>query len=284
MHPAIKTKFPSIKRYRHIYIGYPTWWGQPPMIIHTLFERYNFKGKTITPFTTSAESPMSSSMPVIGRLAKKDKAKLTKGYRYTTNSGLHNFLVNIGAVKRSKKAKSSKAPTQSRISATNVTTPNPTDSKSLVVYFSMSGQTQRVAEEIQRLTNANIFRIQASDPYPTTYDGYAQRGDNERRNNIHPAIRGTIPNWNQYLTIYVGFPTWRQQPPIIIHTLFDNYSFRGKTIVPFTTSMETPMSSSMPYIRKMAKSKNAKRVINGFRYDNNNAELISYLRRNKLIR
>ena len=148
----------------------------------------------------------------------------------------------------------------------------------------MSGQTQRVAEEIQRLTNANIFRIQASDPYPTTYDGYAQRGDNERRNNIHPAIRGTIPNWNQYLTIYVGFPTWRQQPPIIIHTLFDNYSFRGKTIVPFTTSMETPMSSSMPYIRKMAKSKNAKRVINGFRYDNNNAELISYLRRNKLIR
>ena len=40
----------------------------------------------------------------------------------------------------------------------------------------------------------------------------------------------------------------------------------------------------MPYIRKMAKSKNAKRVINGFRYDNNNAELISYLRINKLIR
>lgn len=112
IHPAIKTKLPSIKKYRHIYIGYPTWWGQPPMIIHTLFDRYNFKGKTITPFTTSAESPMSSSMPVMRRLAKKDKAKLTKGYRYTSNSGLHNFLVSIGAVKRSKKAKSSKAPSQ----------------------------------------------------------------------------------------------------------------------------------------------------------------------------
>lgn len=254
------------------------------MIIHTLFDRYSFKGKTITPFTTSAESPVSSSMPVMRRLVKKDKAKLTRGYRYTTDSGLHNFLVIIGAVKRSKKAKSAKAPSQSQTPATNVATPNPTDSKSLVVYFSMSGKTQRAAEEIQRLTNSNIFRIQAADPYPTTYDGYAQRGDNERRNNIHPAIRGRITNWNKYKTIYLGFPTWWMQPPIIIHTLFDNYSFRGKTIVPFTTSMETPMSSSMPYIRKMAKSKNAKRVINGFRYDNNNAELISYLRINKLIR
>ena len=152
IHPAIKTKLPSIKKYRHIYIGYPTWWGQPPMIIHTLFDRYNFKGKTITPFTTSAESPMSSSMPVMRRLAKKDKAKLTKGYRYTSNSGLHNFLVSIGAVKRSKKAKSSKAPSQNQTPATNVTNPTPTDSKSLVVYFSMSGQTQRAAEEIHKHT------------------------------------------------------------------------------------------------------------------------------------
>lgn len=283
IHPAIKTKLPSIKKYRHIYIGYPTWWGQPPMIIHTLFDRYNFKGKTIPPFTTSAESPMSSSMPVMRRLAKKDKAKLTKGYRYTSNSGLHNFLVSIGAVKRSKKAKSSKAPSQNQTPATNVTNPTPTDSKSLVVYFSMSGQTQRAAEEIQRLTNSNIFRIQAADPYPTTYDSYAQRGDNERRNNIHPAIRGTILNWDQYSTIYVGFPTWWQQPPMIIHTLFDQYNFSGKTIVPFTTSMSTPMSASMPYIRQMAAPYNAT-VLNGYRYTGDNAGLRTWLQGLNLIK
>ena len=253
IHPAIKTKLPSIKKYRHIYIGYPTWWGQPPMIIHTLFDRYNFKGKTITPFTTSAESPMSSSMPVMRRLAKKDKAK------------------------------SSKAPSQNQTPATNVTNPTPTDSKSLVVYFSMSGQTQRAAEEIQRLTNSNIFRIQAADPYPTTYDSYAQRGDNERRNSIHPAIRGTILNWDQYSTIYVGFPTWWQQPPMIIHTLFDQYNFSGKTIVPFTTSMSTPMSASMPYIRQMAAPYNAT-VLNGYRYTGDNAGLRTWLQGLNLIK
>ena len=278
IHPAIKTKLPSIKKYRHIYIGYPTWWGQPPMIIHTLFDRYNFKGKTITPFTTSAESPMSSSMPVMRRLAKKDKAKLTKGYRYTSNSGLRSFLISIGAVKRNKKAKTNK-----KVNNTNVARPNPTNSKSLVVYFSMSGQTQKAAQEIQRLTNSNIFRIQAADPYPSDYDGYARRGDNERRNNIHPAIQGTIPNWNQYSTIYVGFPTWWQQPPMIIHTLFDQYNFQGKTIVPFTTSMSTPMSASMPYMRQLAAPYNAT-VLDGYRYTGNNTGLRNWLRGLNLIK
>lgn len=157
-------------------------------------------------------------------------------------------------------------------------------SSSLIIYFSKTGNTARAARQIQKETGGRLLRITPKKAYPNDYDATTRVAQSQIRRNIHPAIRGTIPNWNQYSTIYVGFPTWWMQPPIIIHTLFDNYSFRGKTIVPFTTSMETPMSSSMPYIRKMAKSKNAKRVINGFRYGNNNAELISYLRRNKLIR
>lgn len=312
IHPAIKTKLPSIKRYSHIYIGFPTWWMQPPMIIHTLFDRYNFRGKTITPFTTSAESPISSSMPVMRRLAKNDHAKLTKGYRYTSNSGMHKFLLSIGALKSSKKTKKTvkKSKSRSRKSVkknnskkpakksakksskktskknskksnkkanTNASTSaRPTNRKSLVVYFSMSGNTQTAAEQIQKLTNSDIYRIQAADPYPSDYDGYARRGDNERRNNIHPVIRGTIPNWDQYSTIYVGFPTWWQQPPMIIHTLFDQYNFRGKTIVPFTTSMSTPMSASMPYIRQMAQPYNAT-VLNGYRYTGSNTGLKNWL-------
>lgn len=278
IHPAIKTKLPSIKRYKHIYIGFPTWWMQPPMIIHTLFDRYNFRGKTITPFTTSAESPISSSMPVMRQLAKKDHAKLTKGYRYTSNSGLRSFLISIGALKRTKKAKTNKKAKQAL-----PTNPNPTNSKSLVVYFSMSGQTQKATQTIQKLTNSSIYRIQAANAYSTDYDGYARRGDNERRNNIHPAIKGTIPNWNQYSTVYVGFPTWWQQPPMIIHTLFDQYNFRGKTVVPFTTSMSTPMSASMPYIRQMAQPYNTT-VLNGYRYDGSNTGLKNWLQGLNLIK
>ncbi|WP_237027420.1 hypothetical protein [Lactobacillus sp. S2-2] len=56
---------------------------------------------------------------------------------------------------------------------------------------------------------------------------------------------------------------------MIIHTLFDDYNFKGKTIIPFTTSMSTPMSSSQKYIDQMAKKNQAKSK-NGFRYENSN--------------
>lgn len=154
--------------------------------------------------------------------------------------------------------------------------------RSLIVYFSASGNTKIAAQQIQKATGADIYRLQPAKPYSSDYDQLVKRGNRERKNNIHPAIKGTIPNWDQYDTIYVGFPTWWQQPPMIIHTLFDDYDFSGKTIVPFTTSSSTPMSASMPYIRKMAAKDHAK-VINGFRYDDNPGALRKYLKRHHLI-
>ncbi|WP_390621229.1 flavodoxin [Lactobacillus crispatus] len=73
------------------------------------------------------------------------------------------------------------------------------------------------------------------------------------------------------------------QLPMIIHTLFDRYNFRGKTITPFTTSAESPMSASMPYIRDMARPYNAT-VLNGFRYDGNNTALRNWLQGLNLIK
>lgn len=195
--------------------------------------------------------------------------------------GLANLsLNNVDAAKKpsrtsvSKKAKKPKA--KSKLIANKKT--------SLVVYFSVSGNTAKAARQIAKDTGAKTYRIRGQQAYPTEYNQTVARGENKLRNNIPPAIKGRIANWNKYKTIYLGFPTWWMQPPMIIHTLFDTYSFKGKTIVPFTTSQETPMSSSMPYIRRMAKTKNAKRVINGFRYDNNNATLRTFLRSNKLIK
>ncbi|MGA3456353.1 flavodoxin [Lactiplantibacillus plantarum] len=72
---------------------FPTWWRQPPMIIHTLFDTVNFKNKTIVPFTTSMESPISSSVPYLQKMADKDGAKLVKGIRYTNNNNLKRFLI-----------------------------------------------------------------------------------------------------------------------------------------------------------------------------------------------
>ncbi|WP_238333836.1 flavodoxin [Ligilactobacillus saerimneri] len=156
------------------------------------------------------------------------------------------------------------------------------NNKSLIVYFSLSGNTKEAAQVIQKDTGADIFRLTAKDPYPADYDDYAKRGDYERRHQIHPAIKNRILDWDKYQVIYLGFPTWWQQPPMIIHTLFDDYSFAGKTIVPFTTSMSTPMADSMPYIRKMA-AKDHAQVVPGYRYDGDKQGMRKWLQREHLL-
>lgn len=144
--------------------------------------------------------------------------------------------------------------------------------KTLIIYFSMSGTTKKAAEQIQSYTNGDIVRLYRAKPYPSGYDNYARAADRERRRNIHPAIRKNIPNLSKYQTIFIGFPTWWQRPPMIIHSLFDQYDFKGKTVVPFTTSMSTPMSASMPTMRQLT-SQDGARIKNGFRYNDNDRAL-----------
>lgn len=156
------------------------------------------------------------------------------------------------------------------------------NNKTLIIYFSMTGTTKQAAEQIQKYTGADIVRLHRAKAYPKGYDNYAQVADRERRHNIHPAIRRNIPNLDKYSTVLVGFPTWWQQPPMVIHSLFDTYNFSGKTIIPFTTSMSTPMRNSMPYMRQMGQADGAT-VKNGFRYDDNNAALKKFLRKNNLL-
>lgn len=156
------------------------------------------------------------------------------------------------------------------------------NSRILIIYFSMSGTTKGAAEQIQRDTGADIVRLQRAKPYPKGYDNYARVADRERRHNIHPAIKHNIPDLSQYDTVLIGFPTWWQRPPMVIHSLFDAYDFRGKTIIPFTTSMSTPMKASMPTMRRLAKADGAT-IRPGFRYDDNNAQLRRFLQKNGLL-
>lgn len=154
---------------------------------------------------------------------------------------------------------------------------------SLVVYFSLTGNTKKAADQIHNYTGAREVRILPKKAYPNDYERDTQIARREKEGNARPKIKNKLPNLSKYKTIYVGFPTWWTKPPMIIHTLFDQYNFKGKIIVPFTTSGETSMSSSMPVMRSLAKKDGAK-VVNGFRYDNNNSALKSFLRKNNLIK
>ena len=154
--------------------------------------------------------------------------------------------------------------------------------RTLIIYFSMTGTTKQAAQQIQRDTGADIVRLRRAQPYPSGYDRMARVANRERKQNIHPAIQRNIPDLSWYKTVLIGYPTWWAQPPMVIHTLFDDYNFSGKTIIPFTTSMSTPMRDSMPTMRQLARDDGAS-IRNGFRYDNNKAALRRFLKTNGLV-
>ena len=111
--------------------------------------------------------------------------------------------------------------------------------KILVAYFSWSGTTQRMAQEIVRQTGAVLFRIEPEVPYPTGYTECTEVALAEKNSNARPDIAKTVENWDDYDTVFIGCPVWWWTTPMIICTFAESYDFKGKTVVPFCTYAST---------------------------------------------
>ena len=111
--------------------------------------------------------------------------------------------------------------------------------KILVAYFSWGGTTQRMAQQIANLTEADLFRIEPVVPYPTEYTPCTVVAREEKENNARPAIANEVENWADYDTVFIGCPVWWWTTPVIICTFAESYDFEGKTVVPFCTYAAT---------------------------------------------
>lgn len=129
--------------------------------------------------------------------------------------------------------------------------PTETGSKSLVVYFSWSGNTENVAKAIQTQTDSDIFEIVPATPYSDDYDAVLDVAQEEQRENARPAIANDIGNIADYDIIYVGFPNWWGDMPMILYTFFDSYDLSGKTIAPFCTSGGSGLSGTVNEIKAL---------------------------------
>ena len=110
----------------------------------------------------------------------------------------------------------------------------------LVVYFSCSGETKKVAEELKSILNCDIFEIVPETLYT---DRDLDWNDKNSRSTIEigdescrPRIRNRIDNIDKYDTIYLGFPIWWYTAPKIVNTFLDSYDFSNKKVVLYCTS------------------------------------------------
>lgn len=145
----------------------------------------------------------------------------------------------------------SPVPTEDSNSPNDSSTPTETGSKSLVVYFSWSGNTENVAKSIQSQTDSDIFEIVPATPYSDDYDTVVDLAQEEQRNNARPAISGSVENIEQYDVIYVGFPNWWGDMPMILYTFFDTYDLSGKTVALFCTSGGSGLSGTVSEVKSL---------------------------------
>lgn len=126
--------------------------------------------------------------------------------------------------------------------------------KILVAYFSAQGHTQVVAERIAELTGADVYRIEAAEPYAANPYDDSDRIQNEAYNDLRPGV-ANLPEAEtiaQYETIFVGSPCWWHQPAMVVCTFLEAYDLKDKVIVPFFTySATTYLNESMQKIYKV---------------------------------
>lgn len=133
-----------------------------------------------------------------------------------------------------------------------------TGGKTLVAYFSASGNTKAVAETIASALNADIFEITPAPPY--TREDLDWTADSSRVNREHDneslraveLTRSTVDGWDSYDTVFIGYPIWWGIAAWPVDSFVKANDFTGKTVIPFCTSSSSGLGQSGELLAQLA--------------------------------
>lgn len=234
--PAIKDTIENFDTYENIFVGYPNWWGDMPMILYSFFDEYDFSGKTIIPFNTHGGSGFSGTISTIKEL--EPNAEVLDGKSISRND-IQDAEQEIVDWVNSLDLKQAEAQ-------------QPTDEagKTLVVYYSATGNTENVANYIATATDGDLFKLEPVEPYCD--DDLNWTDDNSRvvREHDNPderdvaLVKSTVENWDEYDTIFIGYPIWWGIAAWPVDGFIEANDFTGKTVIPFATSSSSGLGES----------------------------------------
>jgi flavodoxin len=187
--------------------------------------------------------------PLEGSAAVMNRRTLMRG----------SLALGAGALLAACNASDSPNPASPQPRVTADSQSGPSSSNVLLVYFSRAGEnyfygdridlevgnTQVVADMIASSIAVDVYRIQAADPYPDSYDETVQRNKREQDEDTRPAIAGPLPQVARYDTVLLGSPIWNVRPPMIMRTFADSVDLSGKTIHPFVTYAVSGMGDTI---------------------------------------
>lgn len=130
--------------------------------------------------------------------------------------------------------------------------------KTLVVYYSATGNTKNVAETIAQITDGDLFEIEPKEPY--TDDDLDWTNDDSRVSREHDdeslrdveLVSTSVDNWESYDTVYIGYPIWWAIAAWPVDNFVKENDFTGKTVIPFCTAASSGIGESGKLLEDMA--------------------------------
>ena len=155
-------------------------------------------------------------------------------------------------------SKAPAAPTDASQTPAAGTEESPRSGKVLVAYFSATGHTERVAGDIAAAAGGDLFAIVPAQPYSADDLDYndpdsrvSREHDDESLRDI--ALTRTTPaNWDEYDTVFIGYPIWWAIAAWPVNNFVKNNDFTGKTVIPFCTSSSSGLGQSGDLLENMA--------------------------------
>ena len=231
------------EEYDTVFIGYPIWWGIAAWPVNDFIQANDFTGKTVVPFCTSASSGLGQSAERLEQMA--GSGTWLEGRRFSQSPSqqeVQSWVESLDLPADS--SGNSPAGEESRALVVYFSIPETDDpqqmtteeaNSTVVIDGQVLGNTQYMAQVIQQATGADLFRIEPAEPYPTDHETLVALAADEQEQNARPAIQGQVEDLEAYDRIYIGYPIWWGDMPMILYTFFDQYDLSGKTIVPFGT-------------------------------------------------
>ncbi len=150
-----------------------------------------------------------------------------------------------------------------------------TDSNILIVYFSASGNTERVADYIADATGGDLFELTPVDPYTEDDLNYNDQNSRVYREYLDESLRDVeladtaVDDWENYDVVFIGYPIWWGIAAWPVNDFIEDNDFTGKTVIPFCTSASSGVGNSGRLLADMAGEGN---WITGHRFRSNVSE------------
>ncbi len=106
----------------------------------------------------------------------------------------------------------------------------------LIAYYSWSGTTKGVAEGIQKEVGGDLYVIEPSESYAGSHGEVSKRAKKEQDEKYRPKLKNPLPDMERYDVVFLGYPIWWYQEPMVVDSFLEKNRWEGKIVVPFCTS------------------------------------------------